>query len=65
MQQEGIAFEEHDIERDSSARERARRLNPRGSVPTIDVDGQLMVGFSAQRLEYLVSMAAQRRFERE
>jgi glutaredoxin len=61
MDREQIAYVEHDIDRDPAARERARKLNPRGSVPTIDVDGSVMIGFSARTLESKIDASARQR----
>ena len=55
MKAQGLAFVEHDIEKDKNA---ARTLSEKlkragmqmGGVPVIDVGGQLMRGFDANRL---------------
>lgn len=60
MRQEGISFVEHDVERDPRAQARMRELNPRGGVPTFDVDGVVIVGFSQGHLESTIDRAAQR-----
>jgi glutaredoxin len=57
----GVAYEERDVE---SSREYARemaRINPRGSVPTIDLDGDVMIGFSETKMASMLERAAQRR----
>ena len=54
-------YRELDVEHDETARRTHRELNPRGSVPTIDVDGDVMVGFSASSLESRIRQAAERR----
>lgn len=64
LTQKGIQFQSHDIEADPSARSRQRALNPQGTVPTLEVDGQVLVGFNAQRIERAIDRAAQRRRER-
>lgn len=61
MQAENIAFTELDVEGDKSARARQRTLNPRGSVPTIEVDDQVLIGFSAAALEKRIERAARLR----
>lgn len=58
---EGVSCVEHDIERDARARERMRALNPRGSIPTIDVEGRVFVGLSPRALEAAIDDAARRR----
>lgn len=57
----GLSFIERDVERDPSARATARALNPRGSVPTIDVGGQVLVGWSPEHFEGLLDQVAQSR----
>ena len=36
-------------------------LNPKGSIPTIDVDGEVMVGFGPEHMQDMLRRAAQRR----
>lgn len=61
MRQHDVRFVEHDVDRDTRARERMRALNPRGGVPTIDIGGQhVMVGFSAGELMDAIDRAARR-----
>jgi glutaredoxin len=56
-----IPFVERDVEKSESAGRMAKALNPAGGVPTIDIDGQVLVGFDeASVLRALVS-ASQRR----
>ena len=61
MTQQNIAFTDFDVERDASANARAAQLNPRGSVPTIVVDDEVIIGFSANSLETRIERAARRR----
>lgn len=61
MQREGIAVREHDVEHDREARAVYRLLNPRGGVPTIDVDGAVLVGWSEPRFEAMLAEALTRR----
>lgn len=65
MRERGIRSVEHDIDKDSRARSRQRLLNPRGSIPTIDIEGQVLVGFDASEIERTISRAAQARLERD
>ena len=60
MKQQGIAYEERDVEASSENAHAMRTLNPRGSVPTFDVDGEVMVGFSDQGLLASMHRAAHR-----
>lgn len=56
-----IDFQEYDVDHDRAARERADLLNPRGSVPTFDIDGEVLVGFSPGHFEAIRQRAARRR----
>ena len=47
----GISFDEHDVDRSESARRRQSSLNPKGGVPTIDIDGEVMIGFGAEHMQ--------------
>jgi glutaredoxin 3 len=60
----GIHAEERDIDKDPQARARHRKLNPRGSLPTIEVDGQVLAGFDAARLERALDRAGRARLRR-
>jgi glutaredoxin len=58
----GYRFVEHDIDRDASAKERMKALNPQGSVPTIDVDGTVLVGFGdGSKVAQAVAAGVERR----
>jgi glutaredoxin len=60
--QQGISFVEHDIESSDLYRERMRRLNPRGSIPTISIDDRaVLVGFAPASIEAAIDDAARRR----
>jgi glutaredoxin len=56
-----IVVEEHDVERDESARRRMLRLNPKGSVPTIQVEERVHVGFGPQAIGQSIAQAVQQR----
>lgn len=55
-----LAYTEHDVETNAVARAEQLRLNPRGSVPTLSVGGEVMVGFSEPAFEHALDVAAQR-----
>jgi len=61
MQAQNIAFTERDVERDAAARVRAHALNPQGSVPTITIDQELLIGFSGPALEDRIARATAKR----
>lgn len=65
LAQRGIRSVEHDVDSDTNASTRHRRLNPRGSVPTIEIDGQVLVGFDAGGIERAIERAARARLSRE
>lgn len=60
----GIRTTEHDVEKDPRANARKRLLNPEGGVPTIEIDGRVLVGFSAKRIEQAITQAAMARLAR-
>jgi glutaredoxin len=60
-----IAFEERDIEVSSDYARKIRLLNPRASIPTFDVDGEVMVGFSESQMISMLERAAQKRSMRQ
>lgn len=56
-----IAFVEHDVEASPAAKRAQRKLNPAGGVPTIDVDGAVLVGFSERNVGNAIAASVQRR----
>src|SRR5450830_867846 len=57
----GVRYDDIDVSRDPvAASEMVRRSGQRG-VPVITVDKQVVVGFDPQKLETLLSKAAQKR----
>lgn len=58
MRQKRIRFVEYDVESSRSAERRLRELNPRGSIPTIEVERRVLVGFAPQSLESAILTAA-------
>jgi glutaredoxin len=61
MRRNSIPFVEHDVEASDSAKQAQKRLNPAGGVPTIDIDGQVLVGFNEASALHALVAAAQRR----
>lgn len=61
MKKEGISFTERDVEASQTASRRHREINPRGTVPTFDIDGQVLIGFNQARFEDALSRAARSR----
>ncbi len=56
----GIPFSDIDVESSASGAARLRSLNRSGTVPTIDVEGHILVGFVPEELRYAVDRAAHR-----
>jgi glutaredoxin len=57
----GVRAEQYDIDKDPKARARYLRLNPRGSLPTLVIEKQVLVGFDPDRLEHALDRAARAR----
>jgi len=58
---QGIAYVDKDVERDRSAAAHMRAINPRGGVPTFEIDQQVLTGFSAAHLAGAIARAAEQR----
>jgi glutaredoxin-like YruB-family protein len=65
LRRNGIPFEERDIEKNPANRRAMTALNPRGSVPTVDVDGQVLVGFSERRVGEAIKKSVERRLQKQ
>lgn len=65
MSEAGITYDEYDVDTDRDADRRLRAVNPRHTVPTFDIDGAVLTGFSPGALESMVTSAAARRAARE
>jgi len=61
LSERGIRFVEHDVEHDARAKARQRLINPRGNIPTIEIEGQVLVGFNPTKIERAIEQAALRR----
>lgn len=61
FEEQRIAFEEHDVDKDPTARAQYLQLNPRRSVPTIKIADEVIVGFSAAAVERAMDAAARAR----
>jgi glutaredoxin len=60
---QGIAYTYRDTD-DPMNKPTLRALNPRGTIPTINVDGRIVVGFSAESLQATILRAAEARAAR-
>jgi len=60
MQNNGIAFTEHNIEEDKDADRRVRELDPERTTPTFEIDDLVFVGFSPDDFEAIRTQAARK-----
>ncbi|MBK7579319.1 MAG: glutaredoxin family protein [Myxococcales bacterium] len=63
LQVNNLAYSERDIESSDSARRERDRLNPGRGIPTADIDGEVLTGFSEGRWSAAIARATQRRLE--
>ena len=64
MNTNGVAYTEYDVDNDAAAKARANALNPRGGVPVIQIDDDVIVGFSAETFAASLEQAISRRSHR-
>jgi hypothetical protein len=62
---QGIRPIERDIDTDAKARARHRALSRKGGLPTLEVDGKVLVGFQEERLQRAIDRAAAVRLQRK
>ncbi len=62
---QGIHPTERDIDKDPRARARHRALSKKGGLPTLEVDGKVLVGFQPERLDKAIDRAATTRIQRK
>lgn len=55
----GMAYQERDIDRSEDASRTARRLNPAGTIPVIDIEGEVLVGFAPEALDRTIRKKAE------
>jgi glutaredoxin len=60
MAAQRIDYEERDIEASPDNKRMMKQINSRRSIPTFDVNGDVMVGFSATALTSLLKQARAR-----
>ncbi|MBI2392966.1 MAG: glutaredoxin family protein [Deltaproteobacteria bacterium] len=63
MAEQDLSYVEHDVDASESALRDCKKLNPRCSIPTIDIDGEVIIGFGAAHLRWSVDQAARRRMK--
>lgn len=62
LDQHGYAYQPLDVDHDLRAALRLNALNPRGSIPTFDIDGTVLRGFDPDALEDTLVSAALARY---
>lgn len=60
---QGIAYTYRDTS-DAENKRTMRALNPQSTIPTINIDGRILVGFSAHKMQSTIQAAARARAER-
>jgi glutaredoxin len=65
LKEASTAFDDYDVDVDRDADRRLRAINPRHTVPTFDIDGAVLTGWSPGAFESMLTSAAARRAERE
>jgi glutaredoxin len=61
LEQKGIPYVDKDIDESMVARQTLRQLNPAGTIPVIDIDGQVVLGYSPGAIERAIRVAASRK----
>lgn len=61
LDENGMAYSERDIDRSAEASRTMRRLNPAGTIPVIDVEGEVVVGFAPDAVNRAIRRRAERR----
>jgi len=61
----GFTFREHDVDASEAAAAELEDKNPSGSVPTFDIDGTIIRGFTEGGLDGAIDHAAQQRMPEE
>lgn len=58
MDAEGIAYSYHDVDNNSERRS-MRALNPAGGIPTLNIEGQVIVGHDPNGIRRAIRSAAE------
>ena len=51
LEEKGIEYEEYDVSKDQERLKEMLKKTGRGSVPVIDIEGRVIVGFDPERIE--------------
>ncbi len=54
FQEKVVSFTAYDVEKDPDASRRQKEINPRGSVPTVVINGNVYVGFNAVKFDRML-----------
>jgi glutaredoxin len=60
MAAHGVRYEERNVEVSLDSARKLHIINPRDSIPTFDIEGDVMVGFDDRRLVAMIHRAAER-----
>lgn len=61
LDSKGMAYSERDIDSSEDAKRSAHRLNPAGTIPVIDVEGEVIVGFAPEMIDRSIRRRAERK----
>jgi len=54
LDEKGVRYTNYDVSANEQANAELQKKNPRGSVPTIDIDGEIVVGFKPDVYDQLL-----------
>jgi glutaredoxin len=57
LSSKGVPYQDHDVSTDSLAAQEVKVLTGQNGVPVTVIDGQTVVGFDQERLEWLIAQA--------
>jgi glutaredoxin len=60
LDENGIPYQARDVDKDPAALARADVLNPRHTIPVIDIEGAVLSGYEPHQIEGALMKAAQR-----
>jgi glutaredoxin len=61
MNEKGLAFTDLDIESSPTDKVLLESINPKASIPTLDIEGEVMIGWSTPRFEELLTKVAEKK----
>ena len=61
LDEQGIAYNDKDIDTDPRLRVRLHALNPSGTIPTLDIEGQVVVGYAPDQISAAIRRAAEKK----